>query len=210
MDYMIISKDHACQLDLHIRCSLDNLSELDTARYHHVAELKRLSNIGTDVHRMIKNYIKRDRKYNPRPKTPEAETAYGAFLDFVKNNDIQFNATEQRVYGSRWAGTLDIDWFLNGIATITDIKTSDNLYPETRYQTAAYRDARTLQLIEQDARYVPEANSALRLDRSTGEHEHKPYGKTYNDDLEIFNLMVDLYYLRHKRIAKKFKEATCT
>lgn len=185
--------------------------QLNDARFHHVAELKRLGDIGTDVHRMIKNYIKKSRKYRPRPKTKEAETAFGAFFDFVKNNDIQFNATEQCVYGSRWAGTLDIDWFLNGIPTITDVKTSDNLYPETRYQTAAYRDARTEQLIEQGAGYVPEANSALRLDRSTGEYEYKPYGKTYNDDLEIFNAMVNLYYLRHPRIAKKFREATeCT
>ena len=181
-------------------------SDLEKARYHHVAELERLGDIGTDVHRMVKIYADKKGKYNPRPKTPEAESAFGGFLDFVNNNDIQFNACEQRVYGSRWGGTLDLDWWVNGIAEITDVKTSDNLYPETRYQTAAYRDARTKQLIEQGSWYVPGANSALRLDRKSGEYQYKNYSKTYNQDLKVFNLMVDLYYARHPRVREKFNK----
>jgi hypothetical protein len=86
-----------------------------------------------------------------------------------------------------------MDWLgmLNGKLTVIDYKVSKKIYPEHRYQVAAYRSC-----------VGAEACGILRLDKETGLPEYKDYSKSYEKDLAVFQAMVNLYFLRHPRVAK--------
>ncbi|HUT16958.1 MAG TPA: hypothetical protein VMW84_01520, partial [Acidobacteriota bacterium] len=104
---------------------------------------------------------------------------------------------EETVWGDRWAGTMDFYGSYKGKFYIIDWKTSKKFYPEMRYQVAAYRSI---------AGSVPVGCGVLMLDKETGMPTFKDTSKTYEKDLSVFNKMVELYFLRHPRIAKRFEK----
>ena len=81
-----------------------------------------------------------------------------------------------------------------------------------RYQVAAYRNAQQDSIIKrfgtekfwEHGEYI-EGCGVLRLDKETGLPEWKDTSKTYEQDLKVFNSMVQLYYDRHPIILKRVK-----
>ena len=116
-------------------------------------------------------------------------------MKWKDDNDVKPIYLEQTVSSKYWAGTLDFLGWYNGKLYVIDWKSSKSFYPEMRYQIAAYRSAAP--------RHGVEGCAVLRLDKLTGLPEFKDYSKTYEKDLKVFNAMVDLFYLRHPRLAKK-------
>lgn len=147
---------------------------------------------GSIVHKFIENYL----LHRITPKifpNDEIYNSWCAFLSFEYDTDNIISVhTEHNVFGPCWAGTLDWLVKIKDKLYVVDFKTSKAINPEMRYQTAAYRS-----LTE------AEGNAVLRLDKLTGEYEFKDFSKTYNNDLRAFNAMVNLYFTRHPRIAKK-------
>jgi len=146
--------------------------------------------IGSEVHAAIEHHLKTDEE--PRIAREEAIAAYVAFLEWRDSVDLRVIATERTVYGDYYAGTLDLECALNGQHTILDFKASKGIYPEYRYQIAAYRKT------------VPEATACgiLRLDKETGLPEYKDTSRTYERDYIVFDKMKELYYAKHPRIRK--------
>ncbi len=189
--------------------------ELNNARFHFREVSQKALDIGSEVHNMIENYYKKDRiatvKIIPENIRDEVRNAFKAFIDWSEENDLKPIEVEKKVYGDKWAGTLDFYGFINGNLYIIDWKSSKAHNPEMRYQVAAYRYAHSYGLESDIRNPLATHNGVLRLDKETGLPDFKDHSKTYEQDLKVFNAMVDLYYLRHPRIQKAFsrhKEAT--
>ena len=159
-------------------------------------EFRKLSeealSIGSEVHAAIESYLLSGGTAEPQVEREEALSAFVAFLEWVDTVQLEVMETEQRVLGDFYAGTLDIKAKINGNITILDLKTSKAIYPEYRYQIAAYRATQT------DA----VACGVLRLDKATGLPEYKDTSKTYEQDFNVFMHMLRLFYARHPRLRK--------
>ena len=174
---------------------------LDKARFN----FRETSQIALDVGSEVHNAIEKHLQGKPFDLTSEqAKNAFAAYLEWKEGVELVAIALEETVWGKRWAGTLDFLGYYKGKLYVIDWKTSKAFYPEMRYQVAAYRDAMTKDALSEDA--IPEGCGVLMLNKETGMPTFKDTSKTYEKDLEVFNKMVELYLLKHPRIAKRFKE----
>jgi genome maintenance exonuclease 1 len=100
-------------------------------------------NIGRAVHEWCEQAIlwKLGKAEVPSMPTDEqAANAINAFRDWVKQNEVEWLAAEQRVYSRthKYAGTVDAVARVNGEFTVIDFKTSTRIYEEYYLQVAAY------------------------------------------------------------------------
>ena len=152
--------------------------------------------VGSAVHDAIERYLKGDDKGNIiKSLRGEAANGFGAFLEWADDGELEPLGIEETVHTDLWAGTLDFYGEYKGKLYVMDWKSSKGIYPEMRYQIAAYRSCKP------DA----EGSAILRLDKTTGIPEFKDMSKKHDEDLETFNCMVALYYARHPRIRKQVK-----
>jgi len=109
--------------------------------------------IGTIVHKFCEDWIKAEihqGKYGPeKPSLPENKKAVQSdkqFLKWTRENDVDFEATEQIIYHPRfqYAGTYDAKATVNGDRLIIDFKTSKSIYNEHHLQATAYLKAERL------------------------------------------------------------------
>jgi len=128
----------------------------------------------------------------------KVRAAFIAFLEWMDNYHLEPIKLEQTVYDDRSAGTLDIVGYVDKFITVIDLKSSKSIYPEMRYQTAAYR-----YMWNQDTNNLTAVkNAVLRLDKETGFPEYRDFSKSYLKDLDIYQKMVDLFYTKHPKLAK--------
>jgi hypothetical protein len=166
-------------------------SELDSARKNFRDVSQTALDVGSEVHKYIEQYLQ-----GITPEPPSSEQAWNgidAFIQWTKAHDIETHQTEMKVVGNYWAGTLDWYGRFDGKMTVIDFKTSKAFYMD-QYgpQIAAYRSV-----------VGAEASGILRLDKTTGLPEYKDFSKRYKKDLAVFQAMVNLYYLKHPKLAKK-------
>ena len=138
----------------------------------------------------------------------------------AKRTRPQTIEVEKTVYAYRWAGTLDFYGYFDDKLYVIDWKTSKprnkksgkGIYPESRYQVAAYRSAMerkvNIEKIEPLSWHEPKGCGVLRLDKETGMPDWTDTSKRYEQDLRVFNAMVELYFLRHPIVAKRFEHIT--
>jgi hypothetical protein len=196
-------------------------SDLEAARFAYKDVSQTALDVGSEVHAAIEKYLNlvvggMDSESAIRliitrvEMSCQAANSFGAFLTWADEHELKTIATEQTVYGSHWAGTLDWVGFLNGKKYVIDFKSSKNYYKEMAYQVAAYRWAVNAKHV---GSYVHgfgyefpndgiKGCGILRLDKETGEPEWKDTSRTYEKDLRVFIAMVELYFERHPRIAK--------
>jgi genome maintenance exonuclease 1 len=74
------------------------------------------------------------------PTDEKAVNSINAFRDWVKQNEVEWLAAEQRVYSRthKYAGTVDAVARVNGEFAVIDFKTSARIYEEYYLQVAAY------------------------------------------------------------------------
>jgi len=152
--------------------------------------------VGLEVHDAVEMFLKgKDREIIIDGLGGQAANGFGAFLEWNEKAQLKPIGIEETVYSDSWAGTLDFYGECFGKLYVIDWKSSKAIYPEYRYQVAAYRSCK------------PDAVGCalLRLDKTTGEPEFRDYTKKYEEDLAVFNCMVDLYYARHPIIRKQVR-----
>ena len=166
---------------------------LDKARFN----FRETSQIALDVGSEVHNAIEKHLQGKPFDLTSEqAKNAFAAYLEWKEGVELEPIALEKPVFGKTWAGTMDFYGKYKGKLYVIDWKTSKAFYmTEMGAQIAAYRSC------------IPEAEGCgiLRLDKETGMPEFKDFSKRYERDLGVFNKMVELYILKHPRIAKRFE-----
>ena len=165
----------------------------DNARYAHKHHSQKARDIGTEVHNAIEQYF-RGKPYTLT--SPEARNAFVAFLDWKDEHNLKPISLEQTVYGDVdgycWAGTMDIECYLNDKRTVIDHKTSKDFYWDSMGpQIAAYKSLT-------DATHC----GILRLDKESGMPFYRDRTKYFDRDLRIFKNMVRIYMDRHPVIAK--------
>jgi len=151
----------------------------------HRKQTNKAATIGTMAHNYIEGAIKyKLGVWDNKPKKPankQALNAINAYAEFAKHYEIEYHASEPKVYSKLYgyAGTLDIDATINGKRCIVDLKTSNGIYPEMWLQTAAYQQARQEELgIKYDERWI------LRIGKD-GEFETK-VSVQFDQDIEAF------------------------
>ena len=100
-------------------------------------------NIGRAVHEWCEQAILwklGEAEIPSMPADEQAVNAINAFRDWVKQNEVEWLAAEQRVYSRthKYAGTVDAVARVNGEFTVIDFKTSTRIYEEYYLQVAAY------------------------------------------------------------------------
>ncbi|HWP23572.1 MAG TPA: hypothetical protein VNM15_05245 [Candidatus Binatia bacterium] len=142
---------------------------LAEARLAHVVERDAAADIGTIVHLFAEQWI---RGFNPAlPADPKARNGAQAFLRWIGAHRVEFKHCERPIFSRRhrYAGTMDLEAVIDGRLAIGDFKTSAAIWPEMRFQTAAYEMARRE---EEGIDYGP--RWILRFDTETGMFEAKP------------------------------------
>jgi len=128
-------------------------------------------NIGRAVHEWCEQAIlwKLGKAEVPSMPTDEqAANAINAFRDWVKQNEVEWLAAEQRVYSRthKYAGTVDAVARVNGEFTVIDFKTSTRIYEEYYLQVAAYsKCVEDIYGEPVDAAYI------LRFDKDSGKFD---------------------------------------
>ena len=102
------------------------------------------------------------------PENTQAVNAINAFRDWVKQNEVEWMAAEQRVYSRKhgYAGTVDAVARVNGVFSVIDFKTSARIYEEYHLQVAAYSKC-----VEDIYGERVEGAYILRFDKESGEFE---------------------------------------
>src|SRR5690348_2093067 len=121
----------------------------DGARFAFRRKSKEACDIGTLVHKWIEAYLVEwfaGRRVPEMPVNDDARRACNAALDWLARTNYKPQATEMRLYSLKhgYAGTADAQGVaasINGKLAIVDWKTSKAIYPEYRFQTAAYAQA---------------------------------------------------------------------
>jgi len=130
--------------------SLDEVeikSLLEDARRAHMKRLSKAADIGTMIHKWLEEYVSAVINKTKIPKKPvnkEMQNAIDAFLKWIKDSNVEFISSEQKIYSRKYhyAGTFDLEALVNGKRTIIDFKTSKAIYPEMLLQTSAYLKAK--------------------------------------------------------------------
>jgi hypothetical protein len=161
-------------------------SIIEQARKNYRKVSKAAADIGTLVHEAIKYYLKTGKE--PLNLTDKAETAFIAFLEWKDTVKLKMLEQEITVYDSleMYAGTFDMVAEVDGKKTLIDFKAAKAIYPEYRYQIAAYWLAYP---------GIIERSGILRLDKETGFPEYVDCTDTYPKDIAIFRKLAELNIL---------------
>lgn len=163
---------------------------IESARKNFRKVSRKALDIGSAVHQAIECYL----QTGEEPQNP-SEQILSAFLAFLEWKDswqtFEPIKTEYTVYYPEehgYAGTLDLLVKLDGNVYVIDFKSSKGIYPEMRYQVAAYRAA------VKDRPVL--GCGILRLDKETGYPEWKDTSSTYEKDLNVFMKLCELWWAR--------------
>lgn len=159
------------------------------------------ASVGTIAHYLIECHLTKqepDVSGYLSENVNNAQTAYLAYLDFEKANNIEIIHSELRLISEEYmfGGTVDCYCKLNGKLALLDFKTSSNIYPEMRCQVSAYK-----RLLEENNYQVEEVH-LLRIDKETGEFNHHPLDNL-NKEWELFKLLTKAYPLKKELWGKK-------
>lgn len=141
--------------------------------------------IGTAVHNWIELYIKSKLikgKEIDLPKDEKVMNGVIAFNDWVSQNKVKFEASEQIIYSKKYdyVGTLDCRAVVNGKRTLIDFKTGNYLANTVPWQVSAYLEAD----VEESGRKY-EDRMVLHIKKDTGDfkvvnYEMKDHRKDFN------------------------------
>jgi len=121
------------------------------------------------------------------PENEQAVNAINAFRDWVKQNEVEWMAAEQRVYSRKhgYAGTVDAVARVNGVFSVIDFKTSARIYEEYHLQVAAYAKC-----VEDIYGETVEGAYILRFDKESGDFEASKSNHIDTDFLTFSGLLV--------------------
>lgn len=147
------------------------------AKQAHRKTAETAAGIGHNVHDYAECFFKR--LALPELKTDQAKRGVEAFHKWYESHKIKIRASERRVFSKEFyfAGTCDFVAEIDGVLGVGDIKTSSGIYPEMRFQTAAYQHA----LQEEKGIKFP-VRWIIRFDKKTGDFEVRSF---YNFDLDF-------------------------
>lgn len=153
----------------------------------HRKKAEAAASAGQEVHKYAECFFKNEPK--PQITTDEAWRGVEAFHGWMNKHNVKVISSERKVFSKShyYAGTCDFIAEIDGVLGVGDIKTSSGIYPEMRFQTAAYQHA----IQEEDCTMFP-VRWIVRFDKKTAEFEVKSF---YDFDLDFagFNAALVLH-----------------
>ena len=132
--------------------------------------------VGNDTHQWIEHYI----NYGHACAEPEdyISKSVNAFLDWTNKYNPEWVDAERKIYCDKYkyAGTVDAVAKINGRVCVIDFKTSKKVYKPYHLQVTAYAQA----IKRMDGLRRWPLGIILRLDKETGEFEHKVFEPKHN------------------------------
>lgn len=160
----------------------DKISALieEAAKQHNIKKEK-AADVGTQVHDWVEKFIKaKSKKDWPEiPKDPQVFNGITAFLKWVDEYEVEFKSSEKLIYSKKYkyAGIMDAEAIIKRKLCVIDFKTSKAIYPEMRFQVAAYQAA-----VEEESEKEYSGNKWLaRFDKETGEFETHEFAEQDKD-----------------------------
>lgn len=150
---------------------------------------------GTDVHKLVENYIKHCIAVNNGSAMPVevAEPMLQKFVDWSLSKQVRFLASEKRVCSPTWwvAGTLDFTCEIDGKRYVGDLKTQAKMWDRVPfYQCAAYMKM----LVEMgDANYDGSVIVGINKECKLTEY----YTYAHEADIETFEGAIRIYRSLH-------------
>lgn len=171
------------------------------AKKEHKRQVEEAGNIGTQAHDIVQRVNKGESLVQKEladldRRVMLAVSAYMEWKDEVGFKPLQ---AELRVGSLEWmcAGTLDILGEIDGVLTLADIKTGNNVYPEMLIQVCAYK-----KMYEEMTGKEIDRMMIIRLDKETGEF-HEPVEipmEDYPKHIEAFDACLKIH--RWKKFSK--------
>lgn len=157
------------------------------AKSAHRKKAQDAADIGQNIH----NYAECFFKKQPLPEVvgDQAKRGVEAFHKWIDAHNVEVLDSERRVFSKEfyYAGTTDFVAKVDGVLGVGDIKTSSGIYPEMRFQTAAYQNA-----IQEEDNMTFDVRWIVRFDKKTGEFEAKPF-YDFNLDFAGFKAALSLH-----------------
>lgn len=147
------------------------------AKASHRMKAQAAANIGQNVHDYAECYFKN--RALPELLTDQAKKGAEAFHKWIDAHKVKVKASERRVFSKEhyYAGTCDFVAEIDGVLGVGDIKTSSGIYPEMRFQTAAYQHA-----LQEEKNMKFSVRWIVRFDKKSGNFEAKSF---YDFDLDF-------------------------
>jgi hypothetical protein len=179
------------------------------AKGAHKEKLEEAANVGTIAHNWLEDYIKIKLGLKPAgtlywPDDEKAKSCVEAALDWMRRHNVRWVHTERKVYSREfgYAGTLDgvaicdscddrlcCPKTFKDVRSLIDWKSSNYLYTEYLYQTAAYEQA-----YEEETGEALEQRWVVRLGKEDGKFEPwHLYEESYKSHWQGFFHALELY-----------------
>jgi hypothetical protein len=195
----------ANQTALYILQKSDGNNDLESICYAAPNEYRNLtqaaSDIGKEVHDRIEKHLW-NHSYGGEVSRI-GDMAFESYLEWYEEYKPEPIKTEDKVITDRYAGTCDFygTVLIKGERKkyVIDWKTSNHLGKDYNYQIAAYRQC------------FPDAEGCgiLRIDKKEPSiWQWKDTSKTYEDDKEVFNTLVKLWWQTHPNKSKDYDKKT--
>lgn len=145
------------------------------------------ADIGHNVHDYAECFFKK--RELPALATDQAKRGVEAFHKWFDAHKVVVKASERRVFSKKfyYAGTCDFVAEIDGVLGVGDIKTSSGIYPEMRFQTAAYQHA-----LEEEKGLKFPVRWIVRFDKKSGNFEAKEF-RNFDLDFSGFVAALDLH-----------------
>jgi len=162
---------------------------IEEAVKQHSIKKQEAADVGTQVHAWAEAFIKaKSKKDWPEiPKEPQVYNGITAFLKWVDEYEVEFKSSEKLLYSKKYkyAGIMDAEAIIKRKFCVIDFKTSKAIYPEMRFQVAAYQAA-----VEEETGKEYSGNKYLaRFDKETGEFEAKEFAEQDKDFKAFVNAL---------------------
>jgi hypothetical protein len=154
---------------------------IEEAVKQHSIKKQQAADVGTQVHDWVEMFIKaKSKKDWPEiPKEAQVFNGITAFLKWTEECEVKFISSEKQVYSKKYkyAGIMDAEAIIKRKTCVIDFKTSKAIYPEMRFQVAAYQAA-----VEEETGKEYSGNKWLaRFDKETGEFETHEFAEQDKD-----------------------------
>lgn len=157
------------------------------------SEVKEVAaDIGTEIHRLVSQWIKGKGKVKVQIPTDEkTRNGFLAFMKFQEEYKIKWIESERLVYSKKhnFAGTLDAVGKIGKDTVLIDFKSSKRLYPENAFQAAGYQIA-----YEEEMKVKMDYKMIIRFGKEDGEFEIKEYRDSAKDK----NAFIGCMYLKRR------------
>ena len=160
------------------------------AKNAHRDQARKAAGIGSDVHVWAERFARGENP--PAPINAQIRAGVDAFISWTKAHDVKAVFVERKCFSRRhrYAGTVDLVAYIDGVAAVADFKTSSGIWDEYALQLAAYQQA----LLEEGVVDDDTDRWIIRFDKNLGTFEAVKLARDdYERDARGFRAALALY-----------------